>query len=714
MLTFTAKFHMRQFTGHDIKKILLGESFQMALRYTIGSFIPLLIFRALGDQHTGFELMLGAIIVCGADKREPVKIKVKTMLITVLLSFTVSLTVHFAAYEYYALLLLIFVFIFLLTFVAPFGNRYANTAFMGNLAIIIALSTYKAFPESEDIVHHCLLLLAGGIWYAFFAIVISLVSTPYQLKQSVSKCMEQTIAYLQQRVKLFDTNEDLGIGLLTLSERYTDLTYTQVELRDFLFQRMTPLRRKKSHERKMLVIFVELLDIEEAALATPIDYQRWHQWLAWYPELRLVPEISNCMVKELDRQFKRYFTRMDKRNSFIPDIIEKMRAAALLFESFEKENTQEEDRKTAYRRAYRIRIYQEIQLKKLEALQLILDGRLEEAQTYVDDSAYQKFANAPQISWAAIKDNLNLRSSHFRFALRTTTTAIAGYLIGSLLGFQNPFWVLLTVLVILKPGYSIARQRLVHRIIGTIGGAVIAYGLYLLHPSSEMSLVIFGVSFFLAFCFVLNVYAVTSLFFTIYVIFLYSFLHREIPSSVLFRVIDTTMGGGLCWLAMHYLLPSWEYSNFPFHLKQSLASSLVFFLKIRKKTAGEALTVTEYRLARKQATINLANLVSSYQRIKGEPLKARKNASEYGNLILLNTALLSVISSIGIFISDFPSSKKISPSTQDKLAKTGELIDLLSRQIQTHTVKQPAFEVLSDKALQHVEAAYKAMPVRWK
>ncbi len=65
-------------TGRTVKKFLLGESFQMALRYT---------------------------------KREPVKIKSKT--------------------------------------------------------IIIAISTYKAFPDPTDIIHHCLLCWLVGCGILF-------------------------------------------------------------------------------------------------------------------------------------------------------------------------------------------------------------------------------------------------------------------------------------------------------------------------------------------------------------------------------------------------------------------------------------------------------------------------------------------------------------------------------------------------------------------
>ena len=646
----------------------------MALRYTIGSLVPMVVCMVLGLQHIGLQLMLGVIIVCGADKREPVRKKIPTMLITLLLSYTLSNIVHFVGQTYFVLILFISLFVFLLAYVAPFGNRYASIAFMGNLSIIIALSTLNVYQEPAVIFHHTSLLLAGGIWYCFFAIFISLIATPYQLKKTVGMCMEQTKNYLRQRAKLFDESEEMGSGLLALYERQTELTYIQNDLRDFLFQRISLLRKPASHERRMLHIFVELLEIMEAALATPIDYLRWRKWLVQYPELRRVPEISGLLIEEMEELHRQLFNERRKAPSYIPQLKEYIRQAFVMIKNLGRESAPQEDQKLAYTRALRIIMYQEIQLKKLIDVQWILDNKLEKVATYVDETALHKFANAPELSWTAIKDNFNLRSSQFRFALRTTVTALAGYFLGILLGFQNPYWVLLTILVILKPGYGVSRQRLIHRIIGTVVGAVVAYGLYSLQPSDNISLLIFAAAFFLAFNFVLHVYAVSSLFFTIYVIFLYSFLHREVPSSVLFRVVDTTLGAALCWVALHYLLPSWEYSNFPYYFRKSLAANRALYQHILNALEKGVFEITAYRLARKRVYLDMANVVSSFQRLKSEPLRKQKYAAEYGNLLLLNAAVLSVISSLGIYTSSRPR-KKMHTSIRKILTGNAALLD---------------------------------------
>ncbi len=43
--------------------------------------------------------------------------------------------------------------------------------------------------------------------------------------------------------------------------------------------------------------------------------------------------------------------------------------------------------------------------------------------------------------------------------------------------FQNPYWIILTIIVIMRPSYGLTKTRTKDRIIGTLIGAVLASGL---------------------------------------------------------------------------------------------------------------------------------------------------------------------------------------------------------------------------------------------
>src|SRR5690606_30037843 len=85
------------------------------------------------------------------------------------------------------------------------------------------------------------------------------------------------------------------------------------------------------------------------------------------------------------------------------------------------------------------------------------------------DSASQ-FITRDQIDWKKFKSNLSLQSSAFRHAIRVGVVLSGTYLTLNLINF-NPnglYWTLLTILVILKPGFGSTQERNAQRLIATL------------------------------------------------------------------------------------------------------------------------------------------------------------------------------------------------------------------------------------------------------
>lgn len=73
--------------------------------------------------------------------------------------------------------------------------------------------------------------------------------------------------------------------------------------------------------------------------------------------------------------------------------------------------------------------------------------------------------------------NLSIHSQYFQFALALAITSAVGPLIAQWFELQEPDWVLISIVVILFPAYSdisLTFRKVVHRIIGTFIGAIIA------------------------------------------------------------------------------------------------------------------------------------------------------------------------------------------------------------------------------------------------
>jgi uncharacterized membrane protein YccC len=238
----------------------------------------------------------------------------------------------------------------------------------------------------------------------------------------------------------------------------------------------------------------------------------------------------------------------------------------------------------------------------------------------------------------------------FRHSLRITITILIGAIIGQILPFQNAYWILLTIVVILKQGYGLTKQRTYQRIYGTILGGLIAFGiLSVLHDTTVIgSLAILAM--LLGFSFTPTNYKIGATFVTIYVIFIYGILLPNSTDLIQFRILDTLVGAILAFLANHFIWPSWEFLNMPIHLQKSIVANQKYLKEIFVFYNKKGEVSISYRLARKQAFIEIGNLMASFQRMVQEPKSKQNTLPQVYKLTVLNHSLLSSAASLGTYI----------------------------------------------------------------
>jgi hypothetical protein len=103
--------------------------------------------------------------------------------------------------------------------------------------------------------------------------------------------------------------------------------------------------------------------------------------------------------------------------------------------------------------------------------------------TTTDQSVQEYNTQQPQArltrhdKFKLFRSNLSMHSHYFQFALTLAITSAVGLLIAQWFELQYPDWVLISIVVILMPAYteiSLTFSKVVHRIIGTFIGAIIA------------------------------------------------------------------------------------------------------------------------------------------------------------------------------------------------------------------------------------------------
>ncbi|MEV4350340.1 FUSC family protein, partial [Actinoplanes sp. NPDC049596] len=88
--------------------------------------------------------------------------------------------------------------------------------------------------------------------------------------------------------------------------------------------------------------------------------------------------------------------------------------------------------------------------------------------------------STPYLWWHRLKENLTPRSVAFQGALRLAAALAVARLVAGELDLSHGFWVLLTIMTVLRASAAETRSALKPALIGTIAGSVVAAGLLLL------------------------------------------------------------------------------------------------------------------------------------------------------------------------------------------------------------------------------------------
>ena len=105
----------------------------------------------------------------------------------------------------------------------------------------------------------------------------------------------------------------------------------------------------------------------------------------------------------------------------------------------------------------------------------------------------EKFVSYQNYSWRRLKDHISLQSTFFRHAMRLSIVVILGYLIGEIFTINNAYWIILTIFIIMRPGFGITQERSLNRVYGTIIGGIMSFAaIYLLpYPSLYLYIAIY-------------------------------------------------------------------------------------------------------------------------------------------------------------------------------------------------------------------------------
>ena len=154
----------------------------------------------------------------------------------------------------------------------------------------------------------------------------------------------------------------------------------------------------------------------------------------------------------------------------------------------------------------------------------------------------------------------------------------------------------------------------------------------------------------LGFAFSQTNYKIGATFVTMYVVLIYGILTPNVNELVQYRIIDTLVGALLAAVANYFLWPTWEFLSAPATIKKAVLANQNYLKEISIYYNTKGTLSTPYKLARKNAFIEIGNLMACYQRMVQEPKTKQLHLEQVYELAVLNHSLLSSIASLGTYI----------------------------------------------------------------
>jgi uncharacterized membrane protein (TIGR01666 family) len=620
----------------EIKSFFYSQYFSDGLRITIGVLLPSLILAQFNEFDVGISMSLGALCISVVDTPGPVMHKRNAMAICNLCVFIVAVTTGFARLNIYILGLEIAAFSFLFSMFTVYGNRAAS---VGTGALLVMILMMDKAEKPADVVAYSAIILAGGVWYMLFSLVFFGIRPYRAAQQALGENIGDVAKFLRIKAAFYLPGTDIDENYRKLVSQQIKVSQHQDVVRELLFKSRLLVRESTSASRILVLTFVDLVDMYENIMATHYDYAYVREKFKDTGILEHIAKIIEHMADEVENAA--FIVLSNSRYKHPVDFNPELEQLKLQIDKIGN-NPQETSN---------------LVLKKILVNLRDMNQKISSIYNYYhSDSARLLFENRKKIEYSRFVthqdyaphifiDNLSFGSAAFKHALRVALVCLIGFITAKTISAgHHSYWILLTIIVILKPGFSLSKQRNYQRLIGTVCGGII--GIALLIFVHDKTIEFICLVFFMLGCYSflrLN-YVVSVLFMTPYILLLFNFL--GVNHVVEERITDTIIGSVIAFIASYLIFPSWEFQQIQEELRNVICANTNYLVKIAESIGGKPVDITEYKLARKDVFVKSGNLSAAFERMTSEPKSKQKNVKEVHKFVVLNHILSSYIATI--------------------------------------------------------------------
>ncbi len=453
------------------KKFFSSHYLYEGVRITIGVVIPVVAASYLNQTAVGVTMALGAMAVSMSDNAGPIHHRRNGMAATIILMCLITMLVGVAVASPWTETILLLILPFLFSIIGVYGTRPGN---IGTAILLIMVLNIDKRVTPEQAVQNALLTGAGGVWYFFLSSFLHTLR-PYKLAQQIlGECIGETANYLRCKALFYDEDVDYESAYNQMLDLQVKVHARQQAVRDILFKTRSVVNESTFTGRVLLMSFLDTVDLFERIMTSQQDYKHLHE------------QIDETHLLESFRQT-------------ILLLADDLEGLAVAFQSGDASNPNESSAENVRQlgqtfQAARSKFMGEKNLEAFISLRHVLDSirdlqsRIDTLHTYstYDKKAlatsernveYNRYVSPSDFNVGLLLGNLNFSSNVFRHSLRVSIAMLVGFILSLVLPIDHDYWILLTVIVILKPAYSLTKTRNFQRLAGTLIGGTIGVGI---------------------------------------------------------------------------------------------------------------------------------------------------------------------------------------------------------------------------------------------
>jgi len=666
----------------EYRRFITSHYLSDGVRITFGIALPAIILSYFDLLPEGIAISLGAMCASTTDIPGPIHHRRNGMMICIIAVIIVALLTTMASPYSWWMGSLIAIFCFVFCMIGVYGARSIS---IGVAALLIMVLSIDRPLTNVELIFHLLYLTAGGLWYMLLSLALYSIR-PYKLaQQALGECILNTSAYLRIRALFYSPAVNYDDIYRQMLEQQVKVEQSQNLVNELLFKNRTVIKESIPTGRILMMIHLDVLDLFEKTITSFQDYKLLHNYFDSTDILQKYQVVIYKIADELDEIGLAVQSGYPaKENENLQKIAQQLKKD---YEDFRNTRHNAENLEGLISLRQILQSIEDI-VARLSTLQLYTTYDKKKIKTTDTRAEYAGLSNTQNITWQLIKDNLTLDSNTFRHAVRVSIATVIGYIISRYLSVGHSYWILLTIIVILKPTYSLTQKRNYQRLWGTAAGALLALGLLYFVENRTALFICMIVLMTGTYSFLRSNYLVGVLFTTAYILVLFHLVYgTNLKTIFTDRLVDTAIGSLIAFLANFLIVPAWEREKIKDYMLAALENNIAYFKNVSAAFLGKPVTVAEYKKSRQDAFVALANLSDAFTRMLSEPKFRQNNSEQIHRFVVLNHTLTSHIATLSHYVLPL-SSKYASPDFNSIINSDIQQLNAAKKLLNNETVAE--------------------------